>query len=451
MTRLASFFLVCGAAALLLPALAAASDTLTGQAAFGDWHSDAPGVRRLIRPEDMPRPNATPSASNGGFIVKRPAGAMPRVPDGFTVGLFATGLDIPRMVRVAPNGDIFVAESRDGRVRVLRAKDGAAQAESNTVFAEHLHAPFGIAFYPPGPNPKFVYIADVDAVLRFPYQSGDRNARGDPEPVVAAVPANGGHYTRDIAFSPDGGTMYLTIGSGSNDAEGLPRIDPGDIAALEAERGLGAAWGSEEYRADVLAYDPEGGHRRTVANGLRNCVSLAVQPGPGPQAGALWCATNERDGFGDDLPPDYVTRVKDGALYGWPWYYIGNHEDPLHKGERPDLAGKVTVPDVLIQPHSAPLGMAFYTGTQFPAAYRGDAFVALQGSWNRAKRTGYKLARIIFKDGVPTGAYEDFMVGLVANDNEVWGRPVAVAVAHDGALLLTDEAGGVIWRIAYGK
>jgi len=449
MVRLAS---IAGRAAIALMAAAGliatavASDTVTGGAAFGDWRTDQPGLRRLIRPADLPPVHDTPSASNGGYLVKRPDGAMPKVPPGFTVSVFAEGLDTPRMVRVAPNGDIFVAESNQGRIRILRAKDGAAKADSNAIFADHLHAPFGITFYPPGPDPKFVYIADTDAVLRFPYGLGDSKIHGDPETIIGNIPT-GGHSTRDVAFTPDGKTMYLTVGSGSNDAAGLAHRDPADIAAFEAKHGLGAAWGAEEGRANVLAFDPDGKNGRTFATGLRNCVSLAMQPG----TATLWCATNERDGFGDNLPPDYVTRVKDGAFYGWPWYYIGPHEDPTHKGERPDLAFKVTAPDVLIQPHSAPLGMAFYTGAQFPQEYRGDAFVALQGSWNRAKRTGSKLVRIIMKDGVPTGEYEDFMVGLIANDNDVWGRPVAVAVAHDGALLLTDEAGGVVWRIAYGK
>jgi glucose/arabinose dehydrogenase len=422
---------------------AAASETLTGAAAMGDWHSDAPGVRRLIRPQDLPKPFATQSASNSAQAVERPAGTLPKVPPGFKVGVFAGGLDTPRMVRVAPNGDIFVAESFEGRVRVLRAGDGAEKAESNSIFAGHLHAPFGIAFYPPGPNPKYVYVADTDMVLRFPYTAGDTEARGDPEVVVPNLPASGGHWTRDVVFSPDGKTMYVSVGSGSNDAERMPPKDKTEILDIEMHRGPGAAWGPEEGRANVLSFDPDGGHRRIFATGLRNCVSMAIQP----VTNDLWCVTNERDGLGDNLPPDYATRVKAGAYYGWPWYYIGNNEDPRHKGERPDLAGKATVPDVLIQPHSAPLGIAFYTGTQFPAEYRGSPFVALQGSWNRSKRTGTKVVRLILKDGKPTGEYEDFMTGLIVSDTSIIGRPVTVAQAHDGALLVTDETGGVIWRI----
>jgi glucose/arabinose dehydrogenase len=208
---------------------------------------------------------------------------------------------------------------------------------------------------------------------------------------------------------------------------------------------LGAAWGAEENRADVLAFDPDGRNMRVFAAGIRNCSGLAIQP----ETAALWCAVNERDILGDDLPPDYATHVAQGGFYGWPWYYIGANQDPRHKGERTDLASKIVVPDVLIQPHSAPLGIAFYEAAQFPADYKGDAFVTLHGSWNRAKRTGYKVVRLLFKDGKPTGAYEDFLVGFVVDDASVWGRPVDVAVARDGSLLITDDGGGVIWRVAY--
>lgn len=451
--RLASFLRATALAAaggwlMLLPAQAGADDAspvLTGAAAFGDWQADAPGVRRLIRPGDLPEPFATPSAANSPEIAPRPDYLLPKVPAGFTVGVFAAGLHVPRMIRVAPNGDVFVAESAAGRIHLFRAPDGANRPALDTIFAAHLVEPFGIAFYPPGPSPRFVYVADTDAILRFPYAEGDTAARGRAETVVDDLPT-GGHWTRDLAFSPDGRTMYVTIGSGSNDAEGMPRRDRSDIVAHETRRGLGAAWDREERRADVLAFDPDGGHERSFATGLRNCVSLAIQPG----TDTPWCATNERDGLGDNLPPDYVTRVKAGAFYGWPWYFIGAHEDQAHAGERPDLAGQVTVPDVLLQAHSAPLGMTFYTGAMFPPEYRGDAFVALHGSWNRAKRTGYKLVRIPLKDGAPTGEYQDFMTGLVAADDAVYGRPVAVATAHDGALLVTDDAEGIVWRIAYG-
>ncbi len=194
----------------------------------------------------------------------------------------------------------------------------------------------------------------------------------------------------------------------------------------------------------MLSFTPEGHDRRILATGLRNCVGLAVQP----TTGDLWCSTNERDGLGDDLVPDYVTRVRPGAYYGWPWYYVGNHEEPRLRGQRPDLAGRMTEPDVLLQPHSASLGMTFYTGTAFPAGYRGDGFAAEHGSWNRTKRTGYKVIRIRLSDGVPTGEYDDFLTGFAIDDQSVWGRPVGIAVAHDGALLVSEDGNGTIWRVA---
>jgi len=443
---------------LLLAAALAASlaapvrgQTLSGPAAYGDWHSDAPGVRRLIRPQDLPAPYGTRSSSNAPSVLQSGAGL--KVPPGFTVSRFAAGLENPRLIRVAPNGDIFVAESSPGRIRVLRAADGATRPQRMEVFASGLELPFGIAFYPPGPDPRFIYVATLNAVVRFPYRSGDLRASGPAQTVVPRLaPSTGGHVTRDVQFSADGRRMFVSIGSASNVAQGLPRLSPAEIASYQTQHGLGAAWGSETARADVLEFTPDGGPARLFAAGLRNCVGMAVQP----TTGDLWCSTNERDGLGDDVPPDYVTRVRQGAFYGWPWYYIGDHEDPRHRGERPDLAEQVTPPDVLIQPHSAPLQMTFYPLTAsgpaaFPAEYRGDAFAALHGSWNRSKRTGYKVVRIHLQNGVPDGSYEDFLTGFVIDDESVWGRPVGVAVAHDGALLVTEDGNGTIWRIAYGR
>jgi glucose/arabinose dehydrogenase len=429
---------------LLRPALAEESPVLTGPAAYGDWRSDSPGVRRKMTPADLPAPMASRPAANPSRIIPRPAAAALKLPPGFSVSLFAKGLTEPRIVRVAPNGDIFVAETSAGRVRAFRAADGAATPSASGVYASGLDSPFGIAFYPPGPNPRYVYVANTTSVVRFPYSSGDLKASGAPETVVSALP-RGGHWTRDIAFSADGKTMYVSVGSGSNDGEDMVAPKAPELAQFQASHPPGAGWGEEELRADVLAFDPNGSHMRVYATGIRNCSGLAVQPANG----ALWCAVNERDMLGDDLPPDYATSVKDGAFYGWPWYYIGAHLDPRHKGERADLADKIVVPDVLIQPHSAPLGIAFYTGAQFPPEYQGDAFVALHGSWNRAKRTGYKVVRLPFKDGAPTGEYQDFLTGFVADDASVWGRPVGVAVAHDGALIVTDDGAGVIWRVTY--
>jgi glucose/arabinose dehydrogenase len=436
--------LLTASISLAFPALA---QVRSGKAAMGDWRQDAPGVVRHIGPDDLP-PRPTAAKAELAALSPRPSGAAPKVPAGFGVTAFAT-LDGPRQIRTAPNGDIFAAETDAGRVRVLRAAAGADTAASVATFAEGLDRPFGIAFFPAGPHPRWVYVAENNRVLRYAYASGDLKASGPAQTVVAKItPTSGMHSTRDLAFSADGKTLFVSVGSGSNAAESMSVKSPDAIKAWEAAHAVGAAWDRDTDRADVLAFDPDGGGRRVFADGLRNCVSMAVQP----RTGALWCAVNERDGLGDDLPPDYVTRVRPGGYYGWPWYYIGRHEDPHHKGERPDLAGKVVVPDVLIQAHSAPLGITFYTAeggpAAFPAGYRGDAFVTLHGSWNRARRTGYKLVRVTMRDGAPTGDYQDFMTGFVVDDHGVWGRPVGVTVAADGALLVSDDASGTIWRIA---
>jgi glucose/arabinose dehydrogenase len=412
-----------------------AGELLQGRAAFTDWHADRPGLRRHIRAADLPAANLAGSSSNGVRISHRAAGEKPVVPPGFEVTLFAEGLDQPRLIRAAPNGDIFVAESAGGRVRVLRPQDGGKPRSE--VFASGLSAPFGISFYPPGANPEYVYVANTGSVVRFTYRNGDLTARGKAESIVPRLPT-GGHYTRDVVFSPDGSKMYVSVGSGSNVAEGLGKADP----AFTSQHPLGATWGFETDRADVLVFDSEGHGGRVFATGIRNCVGLAVAP-----SGEVWCSTNERDSIGDDVPPDYITRVREGAFYGWPWYYIGANEDPRHKGARPDLRDKVTVPDVLLQAHSASLGLTFYNAQQFPSEYRGSLFAAEHGSWNRSKRTGSKVIRLIMRDGVPTGEYEDFATGFVVNDSSAWGRPVGVTVAPDGALYVSEDAGGTIWRI----
>jgi len=437
---------VCAAAAAFLltgPLVAQTAGTLLeGKAAFGGWQADHPGVRRLIRPQDLPPPNPAQSVGNNVALVPRTAAEKPIVPPGFAVNLFASGLAGPRLIRTAPNGDIFVAESRAGRVVVLRpAGDRAAR---RSVFADGLDGPFGIAFYPPGPAPRWVYVGDTNAVVRFPYRDGDLAARGPVEIVVPHLPV-GGHRTRDVVFSPEGRTMYVSVGSSGNDAESMEKWSGEALKTWQSTHPLGAAWGREADRADVLVFDPHGGNGRIFATGIRNCVGMALTPG----TGQLWCSTNERDGLGNNLPPDYITRVREGAFYGWPWYYIGPHEDPRHKGERPDLADKVAIPDVLIQAHSASLQMTFYDGSQFPAEYRGNIFAAEHGSWNRSNRTGYKVIRVIVKDGVPTGEYDDFATGFVVNDTEAWGRPVGVAVDATGALLVSEDASGTIWRISY--
>jgi glucose/arabinose dehydrogenase len=433
----------------------AAKEAKAAQATNGtgdnSWRDDAPGVVHRIKLSDLPAPYQTSSAGNSPEIADPPANASLSAPPGFKVARFANGLTNPRLIRVAPNGDVFIAETAAGRIRVLRAADGADAASENRVFADKLDGPFGIAFYPPGNDPRWVYVANNNSIVRFAYRNGDLRAREGAETVVRRLAdSSAGHTTRDIAFSRDGKRLFISVGSGSNVAQGIGRLSRTEIAAWEKQRGIGAAWGGESNRADILVTDPEGnGPLRTFATGIRNGVSVAVNP----QTGDLWTVTNERDGLGDDLVPDYVTRVKEHAFYGWPWYYLGNHQDPRHKEERADLADRVTLPDLLLQAHSAPLGLCFYTATTgpslFPGEYRGNMFVALHGSWNRNRRTGYKVVRVPLKNGVPTGEYIDFMTGFVIDDQTVWGRPVSVAVAHDGALLVTDDGSDSVWRVSY--
>ncbi|MGX9146484.1 PQQ-dependent sugar dehydrogenase [Mesorhizobium sp. 128a] len=429
---------------LATSAFAQEQPLLTGKDAFGDWKADRPGVRRLIKPDDLQKPYLTESASNGAGLGDRPDGAKPVLPPGFSAELIASGIANPRVVRVAPNGDLFVADSDANQVRVYRLAKGSAKPAEDSIFAGDLNQPYGIAFYPPGDKPQWVYVANTDSVVRFAYRDGDLKASGEAETIVSQIPS-GGHWTRDIAFSPDGKTLYVSVGSKSNVAEGMGKEPRGGLDAWAKSMPPGAAWGREGGRADVLAFDADGKNGRIVATGLRNCSGMTVQPA----TGALWCVVNERDGLGDNVPFEYATSVKDGAFYGWPWYYIGANEDPRHKGARPDLAGSVTMPDVLMQAHSAPLNIAFYAGGNFPAEYKGDAFVALHGSWNRGVRTGYKVVRLRFSDGKPTGEYQDFITGFVLSDDAVWGRPVGVAVARDGALILTEDANGTIWRITH--
>jgi len=433
------------------PAAAAGRASTSSHADPEDWRRAAPGVQHHFDAAHLPAPYATTSAGNGPRVVHPSETSRLAVPAGFTVRRFASGLKNPRIVRVAPNGDIFVAETSAGRIRVLRASDGADAPTENQVFVEGLDRPFGIAFYPAGDRPQWVYVAINNSVVRFPYQSGDLKARGAAEVIVARLTqGTGGHSTRDVAFSLDGRRMFISVGSSSNVAEGLPHKTPEEIRQWEAAHGRGAAWGFETNRADILVTDPTGREPlRTFATGIRNGVGLAVDP----ETGELWTSTNERDGLGDDLVPDYITRVRESGFYGWPWYYLGKHEDPRHAGARPDLAGVAVVPDVLLQSHSASLQMTFYpqaTGpAAFPAEYRGNIFAALHGSWNRSSRTGYKVVRVRLEHGVPVGGYEDFLTGFVVDAVHVWGRPVGVAVAHDGALLVTEDGNGTIWRVAF--
>ena len=406
-----------------------ASGVLTGREALGDWTTDAPGVRRKITLDDLAKPFDTPSANNFPRVARRPAGAMPRAPKGFQVSEFATGLRNPRKIVTAPNGDMFVAESMPNRIKVLRDADGDGKAELNEVFATRPGRPFGIAFYPAGPEPE-VRLRRQHR-LRRPLRLQERRHQGagPAEMIVKNIPSGrervggGGHWTRDLEFSKDGKTLFVSVGSRSNVSDDK----------------------SEKRRADILAFDPDGKNERIFASGIRNAVGLAIHP----ETGQLWASVNERDALGDHLVPDYITHVEEGGFYGWPWYYIGAHQDPRHKGKHPELKDKVIVPDVLVQSHSASLCMTFYTGEQFPQEYRLDAFAAEHGSWNRARRTGYKVIRVPMKDGKATGEYEDFLVGFVTPEGNVWGRPVGVTVAKDGALLVTDDGSGIVWRVAY--
>lgn len=402
----------------------------TGDAAKGDWTTDAPGVRRKLTAADLPAPNPKESARNKPSKIKQPDGAWPKVPAGFVVTRFASGLAEPRMIRTAPNGDLFIAESKSDRIRVLRDADGDGKPEVNQIFAKGLSQPFGIAFYPLGPDPKYIYIANTDSVVRYPYKSGDTAAKSKSETVVANVSGGGmltggGHWTRDIVFSKDGAKLYLSVGSRSN-------VDDDS---------------DENRRARIFEYTPDGKNEKVYATGIRNAVGIAIHP----ETGELWASVNERDELGDHLVPDYITRVKQGAFYGWPWYYLGGHRDPRHEGKHPELKDQVAVPDVLLQSHSASLGMAFYFADQFPQEYRGRAFAAEHGSWNRSHRTGYKVISLPMNDGKPTGEYEDFMTGFVKSDDEVWGRPVAVTVGKDGSLFVTDDAGECVWRVAFKR
>lgn len=418
-----------------------------------DWKNDKPGRMHQIDLAKLPKPFATPSAAKFPRVVDRPAGAKLQVPPGFAVNTFATGLTGPRAMLVAANGDILITETSAGRIKVMRPSADGPQAGTIKVFAQGLRQPFGMAFYPDADNPEWLYVAETNRVVRYPYNTGDTEARSYPEIVVKQLsPAGGGHYTRDIVFSPDGKHMFVSVGSQSNVAEDMEKKTPAEIRAWEKEHALGAAWGNETDRADVLEFevgsDKPG---RIYATGIRNCVGLTLQP----ETGDLWCTVNERDRLGDNLVPDYSTRVREGHFYGWPWYYMGDHEDPRHAGERPDLAGKVTVPDVPYTAHSASLNLVFYPNSNgksaFPDEYVGDGFAVFHGSWNRASRTGHKVVRVIIKDGKPTGAYEDFMTGMITEDGNAWGRPVGAAVARDGSLLISDDGANVVYRIAYTK
>src|SRR5712692_3546545 len=379
-----AFASALAASCVFIPRLAlrfASAEESRRAVVFSDYRGQKPGTLHKITAADLPAPYTTKSVDEGPRLVDRPQGAWPQVPEGFKVQLYASQLEQPRLIRTAPNGDLFVA--------------------------------------------------NTDAVIRFPYENGRLKANGPPHLVVPDLPGGGllrggGHWTRDIAFSLDGKKMYISVGSRSNnnDTDNNP---------------------AEFHRADILEANPDGTALRVFASGIRNAVGIAIHP----QSGALWASVNERDDLGDNLPPDYITQVQEGGFYVWPWYYIGGNQDPRHKGKHPELKDKVIVPDVLVQPHNASLEMVFYEASQFPPEYRGSIFAAEHGSWNRAARTGYEVIRVPMKSAKATGEYEDFLTGFVTSEGKVWGRPVGVAVAKDGSLMVSDDGSNSIWRVIY--
>jgi glucose/arabinose dehydrogenase len=396
-------------------------------APFTDFRYEKPGTTRKITVKDLPKPYATDSAQNGAEVVERPENAWPVAPAGFKVELFAAGLDNPRWLRTAPNGDVFLAESNPGRILVFRGMKDDGKPEVSEVFANGLTKPYGIAFYPPGPNPLWIYIGDTNEILRYPYHNGDLKASGKWE-HIADLPSGSGHWTRAIEFSQDGKRMFVGVGSASNDDDA--DTHPG-----------------EKDRADILVCDPANCQLKVYAYGIRNAGGgIAVNS----KTGELWCSVNERDALGDNLVPDYITHVKEDGFYGWPWWYIGAHQDPRQQGKHPELKDKAIVPDVLLQPHNASLELTFYENDKFPAEYRGDIFASEHGSWNKAVRVGYEVIRVpLHHTGHATGEYQDFLTGFVLPDGHVWGRPVGITVAPDGSLLVSDDGSNSIWRVSY--
>lgn len=429
----AAFFTLSAtlAAGIALPSLARAQGMKSGasaaaksQGSSADWSKQAPGDSYLVSAADLPQPGATESSTNRSKLVPKPADASLQVPAGFKVEQIVSGLENARQIVTAPNGDLFLSESDPGRIRVLRlGSDGKLAV--NQEFASGLAMPYGIAFYPPGPNPSYIYVGNTNSVVRFPYKNGDVKASGAAE-KIADLPGGskygGGHWTRNLAFSKDGKKLYVAVGSKANISDNA----------------------DEKERAGVLEFNPDGSGRRVYASGLRNPSGLAVNP----TTGQVWVSVNERDLLGDNLVPDYVTHIVDGGFYGWPWYYIGPNVDS-RVAEKPELKSKVVVPDVLLQSHSAPLSVAFYNGSMFPRQYREGAFVTSHGSWNRANRTGNKIIFIPTSKGKATGKYMDFVTGFVVNNSDVWGRPVGVTVARDGSLIFTDDGSNSVWRVTY--
>ena len=396
-------------------------------APFTDFRYQKPGTVRKITVKDLPAPFRTKSAENGPDVVSRPENVWPVALPGFKVELYASGLDNPRLLLTAPNGDIFLAESETGRIRVYRGMTSDGKPEQSAIFSSGLNRPYGIAFYPPGPDPQWVYVGNTNEIVRFAYHNGDLKASGKAE-HIADLPGGGGHWTRALDFSKDGKRLFVAVGSASNVDD--PDTHPG-----------------EKDRADILACDPANCNLSVYAYGIRNAGGgIRVSP----ETGELWCSVNERDALGDNLVPDYITHVQEGGFYGWPWWYIGGHQDPRHEGKRPELKDKAIVPDVLLQPHNASLEFTFYQADKFPAEYKGDIFASQHGSWNKATRAGYEVIRVpLHQSGHAGGEYEDFLTGFVLPNGQVWGRPVGITVAPDGSLLVSDDGSNSIWRVSY--
>jgi glucose/arabinose dehydrogenase len=372
----------------------------------------------------LPAPFATRSVANPPSIIAWPRGKIPVVPAGFTVDLFAAGLDNPRSLLVLPNGDVLVMESlrqaSGSRVVLLRDSAHKGFPDHQEPFVSRLNMAYGMAL-----NGDRFYVGNTDSIVAFPYRAGDSHIAGRGAKILD-LPA-GGHYTRNIIADPAGRKLYVAVGSRSNvDEDGRDAKDP--------------------RRAAILQVNPDGSDMRVFANGMRNPVGMDWEP----NTKILWTVVNERDLLGDELVPDYLTSVREGGFYGWPYSYFGQNLDPRTKGQRPDLVAKAIKPDYALGSHVAPLGLAFYTGKSFPQHYHGGAFIGMHGSWNRSTPVGYKVAFVSFNKGKPTGRVEDFLTGFVANEktNEVYGRPVGVAVWTDGSLLIADDAGGRIWRVS---
>ncbi|HEY9232829.1 MAG TPA: sorbosone dehydrogenase family protein [Blastocatellia bacterium] len=407
---------------LIVASLACAQSTSKNSSAPAELPNEL--RHHNITVADLPPPEVQRGPLNPSRVIAKPADARLTLPPGFEVSTYAEGnFDRPRWLAQAPNGDVFVAESEGKRISILRDSNGDGTVDQRFVFADGLNAPFGMAFWK-----DYLYVGNNNAVIRFKYKAGQTKAEAAPE-KVADLPGNGyrEHWTRNLIFNADGAKLYVTVGSKTN-------VDAGE----------------EPMRAAISEFNPDGSGQRIYASGTRNPIGLAYNP----RTRQLWAAVQERDLIGNDLVPDYVTSITEGAFYGWPYAYIGPHEDPRRRGEQPDLVKKAVVPDVLIQAHSAVLGLVFYEGKMFPEAYRGDAFVALHGSWNRQPRTGYKIVRIHFdKNGKPVGGYDDFLTGWMLGEGrpEVWGRPVGLLVLKDGSMLIADDGAMKIWRVTYRK